>query len=219
MTLLRAAVNKIIEVILPGRCGGCGSGGTYLCGTCLASMERPLIQTITSGAHASADANAAFSYDDPVARATVQHLKFRNLRAIAPAMAAPIAAMVHQTSVRETPFDAIVAVPLHRSRLRQRGYNQALLLATNIAAALELPLATAWLTRERQDGCRVKARGVAARQANVQDAFAATDDDDGRRIALIDDVMTTGATLDAAASASVHAGAAAVHCYALVRED
>ena len=182
-------------------------------------MERPLIQPVKSDAYACADANAAFSYDDPVARAAVQHLKFRNLRAIAPAVVAPIAAMVHQTSVRETPFDAIVAVPLHRSRLRERGYNQALLLATNIAAALELPLATTWLTRERQDGRQVEARGAAARQANVKDAFAATDGAAGRRIALIDDVMTTGATLAAAASALVDAGAAAVHCYVFVRED
>ena len=180
-------------------------------------MERPLIQTVKSDAYACADANAAFSYDDPVARAAVQHLKFRNLRAIAPAVVAPIAAMVHQTSVRETPFDAIVAVPLHRSRLRERGYNQALLLATNIAAALELPLATTWLTRERQDGRQVEARGAAARQANVKDAL--DDDDDGRRIALIDDVMTNGATLAAVASVLVDAGAAAVHCYAFVRED
>ena len=181
-------------------------------------MERPLIQTVKSDAYACADANAAFSYDDPVARAAVQHLKFRNLRAIAPAVVAPIAAMVHQTSVRETPFDAIVAVPLHRSRLRERGYNQALLLATNIAAALELPLATTWLTRERQDGRQVEARGAAACQADVKGAFAATDDD-GRRITLIDDVMTIGATLAAASASTKALDAAAVHCYAFVRED
>ena len=124
--------------------------------------------------------------------------------------------MVHPTSVRETPFDTIVAAPLRRSKLRQRGYNQALLLATTIAAALGLPLAITWLTRERQDGCQVEARGAAARQANVKDAL---DNDDGRRIALIDDVMTNGATLAAVASVLVDAGTAAVHCYAFVRED
>jgi ComF family protein len=219
MTLFGNSFAKLIEVILPAHCVGCGRAGTYLCDTCLASMEAPLQPTITSDAYSFTSATSAFSYGDDIARTAVQRLKFRNLRAIAPAMGAPIAALIHDMSLRETPLDSVVPIPLHASRLRERGYNQALLLATTIAFTLQIPLGKDWLTRQRQSGRQVEAPSVAARQANVKDAFIATSAVANRRIALIDDVMTTGATLEAAAAALMHAGATAVHCYTFAKEE
>jgi predicted amidophosphoribosyltransferase len=123
--------------------------------------------------------------------------------------------------LRETLLDAVVPIPLHSSRLHERGSNQALLLATTttIAIALQLSLGKDWLTRQRQAGRQVEAHSAAARQANVKGAFVATSAAANRRIALIDDVMTTGATMDAAAAALMDTRATAVHCYAFAKEE
>jgi len=113
--------------------------------------------------------------------------------------------------------DALVAVPLHRSRLRQRGYDQALELARPLARTLRLPLRQDLLHRRQATAAQSDLSAV-ARRRNVRNAFVA---DPARvfpaHVALVDDVMTTGATLHAAANALRRAGVARVDAWVCAR--
>ena len=111
--------------------------------------------------------------------------------------------------------DLLVPIPLHPSRLRQRGFDQARLLADGAARRFRLPVASL-LERTRATGQQV-GRDRAARERNVRGAFRATADLAGVRVCLIDDVFTTGATASAAAEALLSAGAARVEVRTLAR--
>jgi ComF family protein len=176
-------------------------------------MDVPRPRTIVADAYAFDGATSAVVYDG-VARDAVHQLKFRNVRAIAGYMAMPMARGI----LASLALDAVVPVPLHRSRLRERGYNQAALLGKTIAEQIDVPCEPTWLTRAHQLGRQVEAKDVAARQANVRSAFSSSTAVAGLRVALVDDVMTTGATLNAASAALKAAGALEVHCYTLARD-
>ena len=114
--------------------------------------------------------------------------------------------------------DVIAPVPLHATRLRERGYNQALEIARPVARALHVPLAPRLLARTRptppQTGLDRRAR-----ERNLRNAFAVVDVSQvrGKIIALIDDVMTSGSTADAAARALKRAGAKSVMVWVVAR--
>ncbi len=111
-------------------------------------------------------------------------------------------------------FDAVVPVPLHRSRLRRRGFNQAGLMAKSLAQEINSSLSdTLEVVRETRDQVELSGAG---RRANVKDAFGARGRTDGR-VLLVDDVFTTGATMSECAGVLVRAGAAEVHAVSLCR--
>jgi ComF family protein len=114
------------------------------------------------------------------------------------------------------PIHAVIPVPLHPERERRRGYNQALLLARELAARQNLPLWYNVLARVRATQPQVEL-DARARRENVQDAFAASDAVAGASVLLIDDVCTTGATLDACSVALKQRGAKSVWGLALAR--
>jgi ComF family protein len=111
-------------------------------------------------------------------------------------------------------FDAIVAVPMHRKKLRQRGYNQAELLARALARRLRIRCEPA-LLRKRIDRAAQSTLPRGDRAKNVRGAFVASPRAEGRAILLIDDICTTGETLRACANVLAAAGAARV-CAAVV---
>ncbi len=106
-------------------------------------------------------------------------------------------------------YDALTPVPLHRSRQRMRGINQARLLCQLISRRTGLPVLDT-LTRSRKTRMQVRLRGSAIRQRNVQGAFSLASDVQGLRLLLVDDVRTTGATARACAQALLAGGAAEV---------
>ena len=112
--------------------------------------------------------------------------------------------------------DAILPVPLHSSRLAERGFNQAQELARPVASALGLPLLTRASARVLPAPAQA---GLAARQRyrNLAGAFRVDGCVSGRRIAILDDVLTTGSTARALAQAVLRAGAAAVQVWAVAR--
>jgi len=130
--------------------------------------------------------------------------------------AAPLAELI-ETTLRargDTAFDAVVPVPMHRSKLRRRGYNQAELLARAVARRLGTRCDVSLLTKRGQTPAQSKL-ARAARAANVRQAFAASERAAEMLLLIVDDVSTTGETLRACANALRRAGAARV-CAAVV---
>jgi len=178
---------------------------TPICGACLAHPP-PYAATL-----------AAFVYAYPVDR-LLQALKYGGRVALAEFAGAELAAAVATALVVEPSTRSprlVCAMPLAPARQRERGFNQAQELARRVASALALPLA-APIQRCRH-GAPQASLAWSARARNVAGAFVCTGDVQGQRIALIDDVMTTGATVAAAARALLDAGAAAVEAWVVAR--
>jgi ComF family protein len=141
-----------------------------------------------------------------------------------PVLATPLGRLLAEAGARALPAppadwaDGLIPVPLHPARLAERGFNQAELLAAPCAARWRVPVLTRVLVRTRPTLPQTDL-DPAARRANVRDAFrvprpAAVE---GRRLLLVDDVLTTGATVGAAARALRAAGAATVGVLTLAR--
>jgi len=148
-------------------------------------------------------------------REAVHALKYGGVRVLAE----PLAEMMAATwSLGPLPVTAIVPVPLHPHRVRQRGYNQAVLLARALAPRLDLPAQQDWLVRTRDTRSQVGLTR-SERWANVDGAFRcpAAAAVVGQRVLLVDDVFTSGATLRAAAQALRAAGADTVWALTLTR--
>ena len=130
--------------------------------------------------------------------------------------AAPLAALIESTlrARGDVAFDAVAPVPMHRSKVRRRGYNQAELLARALARRLDTRFERSLLTKRSETPAQSKL-ARAARGANVRRAFTASRRAEGLSILLIDDVTTTGETIRACANALLRAGAARV-CAAVV---
>lgn len=131
----------------------------------------------------------------------------------------PLAALLHERTAEHIEAfapDLVAAVPLHSRRLRERSYNQALLLARRMAARLKTPCPVSALQRCR-DTTSQQHLSRDERRRNLHSAFAAERIFHQRRVLLVDDVMTTGATVSGCAAALLRAGAAQVAVVTLAR--
>jgi ComF family protein len=152
-------------------------------------------------------------YDGPLRR-MVHVMKYERVESLA----APLGAMALRALPREMPHDLVVAMPMHWFRRYQRGFNQAELLARVVASRLGLPLAAPvarrWCTR--QSGLT-----LAERRRNVGTSFQVRRplEVSGKRVLLVDDVLTTGATAAACGRELKRAGAAHVTLLTLARAD
>lgn len=155
-------------------------------------------------------ARAALRYEG-VGKEIVHALKYRGYTAVVDRLMAPL--MLELLEEAE-PFDVLVPVPLHRARLRRRGFNQAELMAKGIAGMLDSSV-SGKLQVVRRTRDQVQLSG-AARRANVAGAFQVRGRISGR-VLLIDDVFTTGATMSECAGALTRAGAREVHALSLCR--
>jgi ComF family protein len=117
------------------------------------------------------------------------------------------------------PVDLIVPVPLHRLRVASRGYNQAEWIARTLAESLNHPLNTRSLRRRRHTRAQAKLDSPAARKANIQAAFAVKKPPHAQHIALVDDVVTTGATAEACIRAWQSVSPARFSVWCLARAD
>lgn len=222
--------HKFMQARLAQPCLLCGARcrGALLCAGCAADLPRLPTELCPRCALPSAGGAvcghclrhppafdrgvAVYAYAFPV-DALVQHCKYAGHLALTDLFAAALAERL--AGCADLP-DALIPMPLHPARLSERGFNQ----ATEIARRLAQPLRIEWLpaacdrTRDTppQAGLDLKAR-----HRNLRGAFACSVDLSGRRVALIDDVMTSGASLDALAQAVKRAGAAEVQAWVLAR--
>ena len=139
----------------------------------------------------------------------VHALKYRGARTLGRALALLLTPTL---SALRRDFDALVAVPLHRTRRCERGYNQAQEIARTLARELGLPALQRGIARVAATAAQT-GQGAAERRAGVAHAFRIARSLEGRRIAIVDDVVTTGATVNALAAELRAAGAA--HCIAI----
>jgi ComF family protein len=122
------------------------------------------------------------------------------------------------TTVAERSVDILLPVPLHRRRLAERGFNQALELARPVAATLGAALRPRLAVRQRATAAQ-SGLDARQRQANIRGAFRARQRLNGYRVAIVDDVITTGGTTAALAEVLLDTGAAAVEVWAAARAD
>jgi ComF family protein len=174
---------------------------TLSCGTCL--RQPPAFDATV----------VAADYTAPLDR-LVLGLKFGGRLALAPLFSQTLRDALLRSTVDDTPLpDHLTAVPLGAERLRTRGFNQALEIARPLSAALGVPLAPRLLVRVRETTAQ-SMLSPPERRLNLRDAFtlqpAMLATVCGRHIGVVDDVMTTGATLDAVASVLKRFGAVRV---------
>ena len=189
-------------MLLPTSCPVCGAQGPAPCEECAAGLQR----APSLPAPAAVDSCAALlAYQGP-GRELVARLKYRNARSSLPFLGRGMAALVGGR------VDVVTWAPTTPARRRARGFDQARLLARAVARELGVPCRP--LLR-RQPGPAQTGRDAAARHAGP--AFSSPRPVPGRRVLLVDDVVTTGATVAAAAQALRAAGAGEVHVVAAAR--
>jgi len=149
-------------------------------------------------------------------REAIHKFKYQNLRSLA----APLASMLQEYLVTSPlDVDVLVPVPLHRKRLRERGYNQARLLAKELGKLINIPVIDDVLVRQRHTLPQARTATVEERKLNIADSFTCRDNRlRNRQVLLLDDVATSGATLDACAAALKSNGAASVWGLVMARE-
>ena len=158
---------------------------------------------------------APFKFERLV-RESIHQLKYRNLRMLAKPLAGELAGYLKNSPL---PSDLIVPVPLHRNRLRERGYNQSELLAQELGRMVGLSVNCSCLTRVLDTNPQVKLEKVAHRRQNVARAFHCESGQiKGRRVMIIDDVATSGATVNSCALSLKQAGALSVWGLTIARE-
>ena len=212
------AIAPVVDFVYPPRCPACGEGIGAQGGLCLNCWDSlTLLSDPAPGNGVLSSVVAATAYDE-VSRQLILAFKHGKRIALAPLLAGMIA--------RNLPDDAdvmLVPVPLHRTRLWQRGFNQSALLARELARLGKGRLIVDGLLRTRRTPS-LGGLGTEARHAAVRNAISINprraDELQGRSTVLVDDVYTTGATASAAAQALRKAGARDVTlaCFAKVLE-
>jgi len=220
-----------LDILFPRYCVGCRKEGSFICDSCL--LSQPLIVPPVCPLCGRPQASGILCSDcirwkaeidgirspfrfEGVIQQAVYQLKYRNLRAIAPMLAGLLYDFMKITPVRG---DALVPVPLHKSRIRERGYNQSALLAKELAKLSGLPVIQNSLVKHEKSMPQARSANVEERKKNVSGVFSIRDERlTGRSVILIDDVSTSGATLDACAGVLKEAGVLSVWGLTLARE-
>ncbi|HZW26466.1 MAG TPA: ComF family protein [Gallionella sp.] len=196
-----AACDRALPYLSAAHCPSCAlpTPSGEICGHCL--RHPPLFDRAT----------AAFAYAFPLDR-LVQAMKYREQLALANAFAEKLVQRID----RDRLPDRMIAMPLHPAKLRERGFNQSLLLAAAIARALGIELLPHACRRVR-DTPPQSALPFKERKKNVRDAFCCDADLSGLHVALVDDVLTTGASLNALAAAVKKRGATEISVWVAAR--
>ena len=210
--LLRSIFNPFLGLLFPPSCLACEQtlchGEQYLCTVCWASFPQRLTMWEDQddmaarlwGSMPLIKATSLFTFQkgSPVQQ-LIYKIKYKNQYRAAAYLGAYYGHLLKDLT--PTPVDGIIPVPLHRARQRQRGYNQSAWLAKGIAQATGWPCYPHWLARRVNTTTQTN-KSRSERMTNVANAFQLTDaaDVQGKHLLLVDDLVTTGATLKACAN-------------------
>ena len=204
-------------LFFPHHCAGCGTDRldkqTEICLRCLhrlplthftAQPDNPIEKIFWGRTHVQAATSLFFYSQDSTMQSLLHELKYRGNQALGIQLGSLLGTALKNTS--RFPVDVLVPVPLHPSKEKSRGFNQATLICQGIAAVTGLPVCTTLLRRNAQRSTQTK-KDRAARWENMQGIFEATPFNEVpyKNILLIDDVITTGATLEACGQALLEA--------------
>ena len=217
-----------IDLLFPPRCAGCNVTGTVWCEECHGRIHPPKgrscpacglplekgnICSLCTDWEDRVQIRAFAQYEKPL-NAAILKLKYRPDQALASEMATWLVGVFRRMRAQA---DCVVPVPLADVRLRQRGYNQVTLIAVSFAGELEVPIYPRALLRIRDTPSQVGLDRI-ERHQNVEGAFLADPDIvRGQSIVLIDDLLTSGATMKNCAIALLVEGAAQVFCLSIGR--
>jgi len=228
-SLVSGFSNRVLDLLYPPRCVVCSREGAWLCDVC---QDRfiPLGPSVSGRCgiplppgslcarcqtHALdiESIRSVYRFEGEL-RDTLHEFKYNGVRVLAH----PLGDLMGGYMIgHPAPVDIIVPVPLHTKRQRSRGYNQSALLARGLSRVIGKPVAMRALVRRRETAPQVSL-GAEERRTNVEDAFVCVNDTlQDKDVVLIDDVCTTGATLEACAVALHEAGARSVHALTLAR--
>lgn len=222
----------LVDLLFPASCIGCRKEEALICASCAASLPflrepfcRVCAQPLKEGDRCHRCLERPLAIDgvrapflmEGTVRECIHRLKYNGLICLAPVLGGYLVDFLQK---RPLPIDLLAAVPLHPKREWERGYNQAQLLATQVSRALGVPTAEpGLLVRTRATHPQAAEASAEARQRNVTGAFEWTGGTlKGLRVILMDDVCTTGATLESCAVALKGTGAASVWGLVVARE-
>ncbi len=225
MTAFTGIRTWLLDLIFPKFCVGCRLEGTFLCAACRAGLpsSAPSCPVCSrrnfSGVLCDPCAEkthlrrflAPFPYGDPLVRELIHTYKYTGVRELAPFLAEEIVSFLNSYAARPTEPACLIPIPLHRRRERERGFDQARLLADALGKRLSLPVMRL-LRRTRATEQQALLDSYDERRRNVADAFRVRDPGAiaGWTVILVDDVSTSGATLAEAARVLREAGARTV---------
>jgi ComF family protein len=225
----RQAWSGFIDLLFPPRCGGCQAAGSLWCEACRAAvkpLEPPWCEkcgqpSVSDQLCVNCRANPlqiekirSVALFEGALRNAIHRFKYERLASMAEPFGEMLAAYWR---AEQLSADWLIPVPLHPSRERDRGYNQSDLLARQLARRVNVPLSSRGLRRTRATAIQMTLN-AAERRGNVAGAFECVEPRvRGARVVIVDDVSTTGATLEACAQAVLKAGAASVMGLTLAR--
>lgn len=220
-------IKLMLELLYPAKCPFCGRiVPEGICGRCrekVITVREPLCKKCgkpvrnereefcydcKEKSHLFEDGRSLWVHQSPVSEA-VYAMKYQNRRIYGKIFGNEMAEKYGQY-LKERQVDLIVPIPLHKKRKRKRGYNQAEILARTLSEAVKIPMADDVLIRVKET-CPQKSLNDKERRRNIRGAFEVKKRLTGRKIVLIDDIYTTGSTLDEAAKTLLGAGAEKVY--------
>lgn len=204
----------LLDLIYPPKCVFCGrllqSGETDLCGKCRHSL--PTFDGSVKRGKFYRQCWPVYTYEGAVVE-SIHRFKFSGMQQYAAAYGRLIAAMLLRCRVE---FDVLTWVPISAKRRRKRGYDQSRLIAKTVAGELKVPCVRT-LEKYRDNKPQSRQKNAARRETNVLNAYRSVHPENfaGKRVLLIDDIITTGATLTECSKILKIAGAGEVECAVL----
>lgn len=206
MWMIAKVFHFLGNILFPPRCMSCGKQDVALCEHCISRSRKSLITPrpfIISH----------FDFKEPVIRRSVHAIKYYHRRDLIHPLVMPLRKQLLLLPNIEK--YVLVPIPMPRTRKLVRGYNQAELIARELGKTLALPVRADILERARGGSRQVKAKTRTERMKNQQGAFRTKESPARMRILLVDDVVTTGATLEEARKVLLSEGALNVHAATL----
>lgn len=210
----------ILSLVFPSFCVGCDAEGSFLCASCERSCVIQRAPVTHSGASTISLTYAATEYrDQPIVQKLIATLKYKKAKDAARRCADLVASHLHLAHFVPPADCVMTAVPLHIKRLRERGFNQADHIARIIGETYSIPYMPNILIRRVHTPAQAHMDDRKKRLENMRGAFRCIETGaiHKKTVIIVDDVMTTGATLEACARALKDAGARKVIAFVVAK--